>query len=213
VILDLDGTLVDSLDDITLILGRALAAHGRPEARRDDVRRWVGRGARSLVAEALGVPMDDPKVAPVLARYLAEYERDATPATRWIPGAEAFLDRLRAQGVAAVLCTNKPRAVCDAVVARFVGSSRITAIVAAGDVPRLKPHAEPVFAAMRAVSARPDECWMVGDGVQDALAARAAGVRSAIYLRGYGAPAAIAEAAPDATFDDYGALPAIVGIV
>jgi phosphoglycolate phosphatase len=212
VVLDLDGTLVDSLDDIALALGHALEEAGRPRPPRAAVLGWVGRGARSLVADALGLATDDARVAPVLARYLAIYERDPMPATRWIPGAEAFLDLLRARGVAAVLCTNKPRTIADAVVAGFLGRARFAGVIAAGDVPQLKPHPAPITAALALVGVPANEAWMVGDGPPDALAARAAGVRSAIYLRGYGAPEAIAAAAPEATFEDFAALPSILGI-
>lgn len=218
VLLDLDGTLVDSLDDITIALGRAFVAHARPAPPREAVARWVGHGARSLIAQALGLAIDDAGVAPVLARYLVEYERDATPATRWMPGAEGFVDRLRAAAVPAVLCTNKPRAIADAVLARFLEPSpgaRFAAMVAAGDVPRLKPDPQPLLAALAAVGLSAVDVagvWMIGDSPPDALAARAAGVRSAIYLRGYGRPDAIAEARPDATFEEFAALPAILGI-
>jgi phosphoglycolate phosphatase len=218
VLLDLDGTLVDSLDDIALALGRALVAHGLTAQPRERVAAWVGHGARSLVARALELPADAPRVAEVLARYLAEYARDATPATRWMPGAEAFLDRLRAAGIPAVLCTNKPRAIVDAMLAGFLDRAsptrlgRFAAVIAAGDVPRLKPDPMPLQAGLAAVSADAASAWMIGDSPPDALAAHAAGVRSAIYLRGYGRPEAIAEAAPDATFDDFAALAAIVGL-
>lgn len=212
VLLDLDGTLVDSLDDIALALGRALEEGGHPRPPRADVLGWVGRGARTLVAQALGLAAEDARVAPVLARYLAIYERDPMPATRWMPGAEAFLDVLRARGVAAVLCTNKPRTIADAVVAGFLGRARFAGVIAAGDVPQLKPHPAPVTAALALVGVPASEAWMIGDGPPDALAARAASVRAAIYLRGFGNREAIAAAAPDATFEDFASLPSILGI-
>ncbi len=212
VLLDLDGTLVDSLDDIALALGRALEEEGHPRPSRADVLGWVGHGARSLVARALAMAVDDARVAPVLARYLAGYARDPMPATRWMPGAEAFLEVLRGRGVAAVLCTNKPRAIADAVVEGFLGRARFAGVVAAGDVPQLKPHPAPVMAALALAGVSASEAWMVGDGPPDAIAARAASVRAAIYLRGYGAREAIAAAAPEATFEDFAALPALLGI-
>ncbi len=212
VVLDLDGTLVDSLDDIALALARALEADGKPAPARDDVRRWVGRGARSLVADVLGLPLDDPRVTPLLARYLEAYARDPMPATRWMPGAEAFLDRLRARGVAAVLCTNKPRPIVDSVVAGLLGPARFAGVIAAGDAPKLKPDPAPIEAALRLLGVDAAAAWMVGDGPPDALAARAAHVRSAIYLGGYGRADAIMAAAPDATFDDFAALPTILGL-
>lgn len=211
-VLDLDGTLIDSLDDISLALGRALEGDGHPRPQRAAVLGWVGRGARSLVAQALGLAVDDPRVAPVLARYLASYERDPIPATRWMPGAERFLEVLQSRGVAAVLCTNKPRAIVESVVAGFLGRARFAGIIAAGDVPKLKPDPAPIAAALGLVGCSAGEAWMVGDGPPDALAARAAGVRSAIYLGGYGRPEEIAASAPDVTFADFGALPARLGI-
>lgn len=100
VVFDLDGTLLDALDDIRIGLNRTLERHGSPPRSGEEIARAVGDGARNLVARAMGFDaLDDrrardahARVDAVLADYLAEYERDPTPATRVMPGAIELLD-------------------------------------------------------------------------------------------------------------------------
>jgi phosphoglycolate phosphatase len=196
IVFDLDGTLVDSLEDIAITLGRALAAHGRPAPARAALARMVGDGARTLVARAVGPDAD--AVDRILVTYLAAYAADPTPATRAMPSAIEVLDALAARGIAAAVCTNKPTEVARQVVARLF-DGRIERVVGADAATPLKPAPDLVRIALGEVS--PARAWMVGDGPQDVLAARAASVRSIAVRSGYGDPAAVAEAGPDVTID------------
>lgn len=187
VVFDLDGTLLDSLDDVAVHLERVLPRFGHVAPRRDEVARMVGDGARVLVARALGTPdaPHAPEVSRILEAYLASYAADPVVATRVMPGARELLDALAARGIPAVVCTNKPAAIARAVVAATLGDS-VRATVGAGDAPRLKPHPDPILAALASISARPASSWMVGDGEPDVAGARAAGVPAIAYLGGYG---------------------------
>src|SRR5215207_54390 len=104
VIFDLDGTLVDSLDDISDALSLALGDAGLPAAPRDAVRRWIGGGARNLVAQAV----DEDRVDEVLAGFRRHY--DAAPAARTtlFPGVAGLLDDLARDGTALAILSNKP---------------------------------------------------------------------------------------------------------
>jgi phosphoglycolate phosphatase len=199
VVFDLDGTLLDTLDDIRITLDRALVAGGFPERTREEIARAVGDGAKNLVARAMGVSSDDARVDPMLARYLVEYEADPTPATRAMPGALELLDALRACGVRVAICTNKPRVVADRVLARALPSA-FDAVVAGGDVVRLKPEPDPILAALDKMDVAPSDAVMIGDGAQDVIAARAARVFSIGCAFGYGGEK-LRAAKPDATVD------------
>ncbi|MGZ5967007.1 MAG: HAD family hydrolase [Polyangiales bacterium] len=196
VLSDLDGTLVDTLDDITIVLGRVLVAHGRAAPERSAVSKMIGDGARMLVARAVGLPAEDAEVGALTAAYVAAYEADPTPATIANPGSIALLDALGARKIPALVVTNKPGKIARAVVERTFGS-RVRATFGAGDVPRMKPHPELILAALRAVDVAPDRAWMIGDGPQDIEAARAAGVTAIAYRGGYGNAAAGADLAID----------------
>ncbi|MBI2394584.1 MAG: HAD-IA family hydrolase [Deltaproteobacteria bacterium] len=207
VLFDLDGTLLDSLDDITRALAAALRRHGVPAPPRGDVARMVGDGARMLVARALAAPVDDPKVAQVHASFVEEYSADPASAARPMPGALELLDALRGHGTVAVVCTNKPGPLSRRIVELTLGA-RVRATIGGGDAPRLKPAPDLVLAAVEAsaTGARPDEVVMVGDGPQDVLAARAAGIRAIAVRNGYGDAAKLAAAGADLYVDDLAAL-------
>lgn len=185
VVFDLDGTLVDTLDDITLALGRALAKHGKTALDREVVAGIVGDGARMLVARALSASPDSRDVDAMLRTFLDAYETDPTPGTRLMPGAIALLDALAARAIPAVVCTNKPARLARVVVEATLGD-RIAATFGAGDTARLKPDPEPILAALARVGVAPGSAWMVGDGPQDIAAARAASVFAVWCRHGYG---------------------------
>jgi phosphoglycolate phosphatase len=199
VVFDLDGTLLDTLDDIRITLNRTLVAAGWPERGRDEIARAVGDGAKTLVARAMRVPIDDARVEPMLAKYVVEYEADPTPATKTMPGAIALLDLLEGRGVRVGIVTNKPRGVVDRVLARAL-PRRFDVVIAAGDVARLKPEPDPILAALARMGVAPSEAMMVGDGAPDVIAARAAGVFSIGCTFGYG-DEKLRAAKPDATID------------
>src|SRR5262245_66676558 len=116
---DLDGTLVDSLEDIARALDAALADHGLALPRRDEVRSWIGGGARNLVTRAV----DTSQVDSVLARFRVHYGASPVLHTQLYPGLAAVLDRFVAAGVRLAVLTNKPqeltRAICDRLLARW----------------------------------------------------------------------------------------------
>src|SRR5512139_3352695 len=106
VIFDLDGTLVDSLDDIAVALDAALAEHGQPRPSRETVRSWVGGGARNLIAHAVAEEL----VEPVLARFRTHYAAALVVHTQLYPGIAGVLDRLTTVGTRLAVLSNKPHA-------------------------------------------------------------------------------------------------------
>src|SRR5262245_19346828 len=119
IVFDLDGTLVDSLADITTHLNDALVDHGWQPRGHDEIREWGGYGAEQLVVRA--VPRED-LVAPVLATFRARYRSRPVIATRLYDGLAEVLDALAPRFTLAVL-SNKPHDltvdVCKAVIARW----------------------------------------------------------------------------------------------
>ncbi|MBL8715709.1 MAG: HAD hydrolase-like protein [Myxococcales bacterium] len=203
-VFDLDGTLLDTLADITVLLGRALVAHGRPALPAAVVRGYLGDGARTLVAKAVA-EADEALLDRVLARYRAEYEADPTPATRIMPHVEALLAWLPTVGIRAAVCTNKPAAVARAVVSRSLPDVFVC-VVGQGDAPRIKPAPDLLERALALADTPASEAWMIGDGPQDVLAARAVGVFSVAVANGYGHPAEVVAARPDLSIADLGEL-------
>ncbi|MCP9962570.1 L-tyrosine/L-tryptophan isonitrile synthase family protein [Streptomyces somaliensis] len=112
VLFDLDGTLVDTLDDIVRTVNAALRAHGLPALSPAEAADRVGEGGTALVeasARKHGRPVPPGLVARVQEAYLTGYAASPAEGSRPYPGAEALLERLRAAGVRTALCTNKAR--------------------------------------------------------------------------------------------------------
>jgi len=168
-VFDLDGTLVDSLDDLHASVNHALGAVGLPLRTRDEVRGFVGEGARVLVAKAVA-PRDE-LFDPALAAWRAHYEAHCLDRTRAYPGIEALL-----AGAGRILGvhTNKPGAMARKILAGLGLLPRFAAVVGGDDAPR-KPDPTGLQEIMARVGASPAETVLVGDSQHDVEAARAAG--------------------------------------
>ncbi len=200
---DLDGTLVDSLPDLTLALNRVLAETGLPPASLDLSRRYVGDGARMMLergfaAHGQAVPADG------LARFLAVYEANLTRETRPFPGVVAALARLAEAGWRLAVCTNKTER-HSRMVLEALGLAPFFSAVAGGDTwPERKPDGRHLTRTLERMGAPFAGAVMVGDGANDLLAARSAGLPCVIVAWGYGEPAALHG---DALIEDMAALP------
>lgn len=169
-ILDLDGTLVDSVDDLAASVNHALAALGLPARTTAEIRSFVGEGARVLVARAIA-PRDE-LLEPALALWREHYDAHCLDRTRLYPGVDAAL-----AGAGRVLAvhTNKPGALARKILAGLGVSGRFAAIVGGDDAPR-KPDPAGALAIMAQVGASRADTVFVGDSRVDVATARAAGV-------------------------------------
>jgi phosphoglycolate phosphatase len=192
-IFDLDGTLIDSAPDLAHALNRLLAELGRPPLDLPAVRRMVGDGAPELVRRALaagGANVDPSAMPELFERYRAFYLATATASTRAYPGVPETLTTLRAAGYRMVICTNKFQ-IPTMKILDFLGLTRFFDGVAGGDVvPARKPDPRHLLAALAFVDGAPDRAVMIGDGVNDVAAAKAASIPVMLLDSGYGEIAA-----------------------
>lgn len=179
-VLDLDGTLVDSLDDLHASVSHALRAVGLPARSREEVRGFVGEGARVLLARA--VAPHEHLLEPALAAWRAHYEAHCLDRTRPYPGVEAAL---AAAGRTLAVHTNKPGAMARRILAGLGLLGRFAAVVGGDEVPR-KPDPTGVLEIMARVGAAPRDTVFVGDSRVDVATARAAGVALVAVTWGLG---------------------------
>lgn len=203
VLFDLDGTLVDSLDDIAMAAQAVRTATGLPPLAVDRVRSFVGDGARRLVARTLAddpqapaaAAGGDPALDAAMAHFHAAYSAGLVRSTRCYPGIPDLLARLQAQGQALAVVTNKPEGYSHAIL-EALGLARYFSVVVGGDsLPVAKPAAAPVLHALAALGVPAASGVMVGDGRNDVLAAAAAGVASVLVTWGYDCAGALASGA------------------
>ena len=187
-IFDLDGTLVDSLDDLHASVNHALRAVGLPLRSRREVHGYVGEGARILMERAVAPEVH--LLEPALAAWRAHYEVHCLDHTRPYPGLESLL-----AGAGRVLAvhTNKPGAMARKILAGLGLLPRFAAVTGGDEAPR-KPDPTGVREIMARVGASPAETVFVGDSRVDAATARAAGVAFVAVTWGFASRADLAAA-------------------
>lgn len=205
-VLDLDGTLVDSVPDLAAALNRAMAARGLVAFNRPDTALMVGDGARVLYARACTARMAAFDEAGFEA-FLADYTAHAAVETRAFPGAVEAMRLMQGSGWRFAVCTNKPAAATHALL-DALGLTPWLAAVGGGDsFPARKPDPLHLLMTLAAAGGTPDQAVMVGDHRNDVLAAAGAGLPCIFAGWGYG-PAAMADGAA-VVADGFAAVPAL----
>ncbi len=179
-LLDLDGTLIDSRRDLAAATNRLLAEAGLAPLPLDTVCSFVGRGARALVRRALDAADPDsrvPRSQEVLRRFLGHYEQVLLDSTVPFSGVREGLAQLRDAGVALAVVTNKPIAPTRTILDGLDLSGLFSVVLGGDSLPTKKPDPAPLLAAAEALGVGLESCLMVGDSDVDMDAASNAGVQ------------------------------------
>lgn len=186
---DLDGTLVHSVPDLRVAANKLLAEDGRRALSDDEVQAMVGNGVRKLVERAYRATGDeapsDAALDALVPRFMVHYDAHPADLTRPFDGLLPVLDHLRAAGHRMGVCTNKPENAARAILEQLSLAKFFDAVIGGGSTPHLKPHPEPVLAAMRLMGTGTRDTIFVGDSENDVGAARAAGLRVVCLSFGY----------------------------
>ena len=216
VLLDLDGTLVDSVPDLADCVNAALEAVGLPRRAEREVRLWVGNGVVRLVHRSLTGEMEgeaeEGLFRRALERFQACYRERYACRSRPFPGVLEGLAALKAAGIPLGCVTNKPGAFTRPLLEALGLVPFLEVVVAGDETTRQKPHPEPLLEAARRAGARPERTVLVGDSVNDVRAARAAGMPVVAVSYGYNHGRDIREAEPDAVLNSLVELPALLGL-
>ena len=202
---DLDGTLIDTLGDLTAAVNHALGLMDRAPLPEAAVRLIIGRGAKHMLEEGLhasgGVP--DGAVERLYPELLEFYEAHIAVHSRPFPGMVAALDRLDALGVRAAVVTNKTEHLARVLLGEFDLSGRMATIIGGDTLGVRKPSPEPIHAMIQRCGG--GRAVFVGDSIYDVMAAKNAGVPSVSVSFGFlDRPAA--ELGADHVIDHYGEL-------
>jgi phosphoglycolate phosphatase len=189
VLIDLDGTLMDTAPDLAAAANRMRADFGLPPLPLDRIAAFVGKGAEVLVHRALTDDLDgraEPEAfargrALFYAHYTVENGLQAIVFDR-VPQA---LEHLRSRGLKVACVTNKPKEFTIPLLAKMDLARHFDAVVAGDEVAEKKPHPALLLEACRRVQLQPAEVMLVGDSVNDAQAARAAGCGCVLVETGY----------------------------
>jgi phosphoglycolate phosphatase len=201
-LLDLDGTLVDSVPDIAAALNRTLAARGLAPFTDRETAGMVGDGSDRLLARAFAArgAVPDDKALPEL---VADYAANATVATRLFPGVAETLAAMHGHGWMLAVCTNKLEAPARTLLDALGILKLLAAVGGADTVPARKPDPAHLLVTLAAMGGDATHAVMLGDHANDVKAARAAGMPAIFAGWGYGTPemtegaAAVAERVED----------------
>ncbi len=205
VLMDLDGTLVDTVPDLATCVDAMLAELGRPPHGEAKVRQWVGNGIERLVKRALTDSQDGEPDAGLfqraLPRFMALYARHTSERSRPYPGAADLLAFFQRRGIPRVCITNKASRYTEALLSDLGWLDRFDLVLSGDSLARKKPDPLPLLHAGRHFGVAPGESLMVGDSKNDVAAARAAGMPIVCVSYGYNHGEDIAAARPDAVID------------
>lgn len=182
IIFDLDGTLIDTAPAIACALNRVIVTRGGEVIAVDAVRKLVSRGARELVATALGSCATSPERD--LGDFRSAYGALEPDRRDLYPAAKETLQFLNERGIGLGLCTNKPQGLTIALLDKLDLSPLFAAVLGGDVVARAKPHPDHLLAVLSALGVDPDDAIFVGDSEVDARTASDAEV--AFVLAGYG---------------------------
>ncbi|MBE6558569.1 MAG: HAD family hydrolase [Ruminococcaceae bacterium] len=186
VIFDLDGTLLDTLDDLTNAVNTTLTALGLPGRTRDEVRSFVGDGVAKLMERAMPVGFDPQSAADGLARFKAYYADHCREKTAPYEGIPSLLADLQKMGLHTGIVSNKFDGAVKALSKHYFGDLIEVAVgERESEGIRKKPAPDTLLMAMGSLGVSPQETLYVGDADTDIMTARGAGVACASVTWGF----------------------------
>jgi phosphoglycolate phosphatase len=195
IIFDLDGTLVDSAQDIQCALNAVLNRNGLPGIELDKVKLMIGGGPALLIRRALqelGVVMDSDKVECLIDGFRCTYLDQGSGMTTLFRGARSCLEYLTENNILLGLCSNKPEDICLQLLTKLRIRHFFAAVQGSGSGLPMKPHPAALLAILRHLGTAAEHALYVGDSQTDVDVARAAGVAVALVNSGYTAEPASA---------------------
>lgn len=215
VLIDVDGTLVDSVPDLHYCVNAMMEQLSMPPHREATVREWVGNGVERLVRRSLigtlnGEP-DDALFRKAYPIFLKLYEENVSARSRLYPGVKEGLAWLKAQNFKIGCVTNKAAQFTEPLL-KDLGIYREFGIVVSGDtLPQKKPDPAPLLHVAKHFGVAPARSLVIGDSVSDVKAARAAGFGIVCMSYGYNHGQDIRTAHPDAVIDSMAEFPSVIG--
>jgi phosphoglycolate phosphatase len=202
VLIDLDGTLLDTVPDLAAAINAMLADLGRGALSVSNVAAFIGKGADILVHRALTGSLNGRAEAALFElgkdAFYRHYRRLNGHAAYVFPGVAGALAAFKANGLKLACVTNKPREFTIDLLERVGLLGLFDVVVSGDDTAERKPHAAPILAACAGLSVDVADAVMIGDSENDLLSARAAGCRVVLVEGGYNEGRPVADLPADA---------------
>ena len=184
ILFDMDGTVLETLEDLYDATNVALKHFGLPEITMDDCRRYVGNGAARLIEQAVPAGTPEEKTKEVLEYYVPWYAAHSNIKTAPYPGIMELLQKIREAGGKSAIISNKPDVACKSLSEIFFQGMVETAIGQSDRIAR-KPAPDTIFEAMKILGAKKEDCVYIGDSEVDIQTAKNAGISCISVLWGF----------------------------
>ena len=209
ILFDLDGTLIDSVPDLSTAVNEMLKALERETFSEDTIRYWVGNGAQMLVKRALSGQseidenLDHNLFEKALEIFLTLYEKNLCKETKPYPNVPATLNALHASNYRLVIVTNKPYDFVAPILKGLEIESLFEFWLGGDSLEKKKPDPLPLIHACERLGLTTDQCVMVGDSKNDLLAANAVDMDSIGVTYGYNYGEAVSVYNPNFIAEDF----------
>jgi len=205
ILIDVDGTLVDSVPDLAYCVDEMMIILDMPPHGEAKVRNWVGNGVHRLCERALMGQLDGmpdkalfDKAYPI---FMDLYKDNTSKRSCLYPGVKEGLAWMKEQGYTLGCVTNKAEAFTHPLLKDLGIFDEFVSVVSGDTLPEKKPHPMPLLHSAELAGATPENCLMLGDSTSDVKAARAAGFKIICMSYGYNHGVDIRDENPDAVMD------------
>lgn len=206
---DMDGTLIDSVGSIGTVCNRVLEKYGYPTHPLEAYKRFVGRGIRRAIENALGRPTTADQLDQMTADFIKEYERDPFSETVLYPGMQQLVSQAADAGVLCFIVTNKADAIAKKISERFFASAVKEVVGFRDDLPP-KPEPDGVRLLLNRYGLTAAEALFIGDSEVDYQTARNSGVPVVLMTWGYADTDFLQKNPPDFLCSDAQALKKVI---
>jgi HAD superfamily hydrolase (TIGR01509 family) len=185
---DLDGTLLDTSEDLILALA-LLAANHQTEINKKSPQLWatLGKGGRAIVNSIFKLPENDPRLTELTEEFNLIYQKKLHDQAQFFPGMPELLNWLDQQQLPWGIVTNRDRAFTTPFPAHLAILEKSHCIICSSDVLNPKPHPESLLAASKLLKIVPEACAFMGDSYEDMLAGKQANMLTLFAAYGFSA--------------------------
>lgn len=211
VIFDLDGTLLDTIEDLAAAANAALKEKGFPVRTRQECRSFVGNGVNKLLERVLPEGAKTERhIAEIRPAFFAYYDKHLADVTRPYPGIEALLERLQQKGIKLAVASNKYQSATERLVKYFFPNISFTAVLGQREGIAVKPDPTIVQEIMWAAGEKAENVLYVGDSDVDMQTAKNAGVRVCAVTWGFRSKEQLESYRPDFITDNPAEISAMI---
>ncbi len=209
IIFDLDGTLIDSSEDIAACANKTLKAMGHKELGLDEIKQGIGWGVKMLFERLM--PGESPPAIDEARRIFLGFYGDAPAVKTYAyPGVTETLRHFRRNGKKMAIVTNKPHGLANRILCELDLSGSFELVVGGDSFENKKPHPEPLERVMKALNAAPEASVIVGDSPVDCESGKKAGMSTIGVSYGFRGAGELIEAGCDVIVDGFPVLKEIL---